>query len=68
MRGKVKELSAFINKLETCNAINITTYIKSLEQKDTNTLKRTSRQEIIKLKAKINKVEIKRTIQRINET
>jgi hypothetical protein len=43
-------------------------HLKTLEQKDKNTLKKSRWQEIIKLKAEINKVETKRTIQRINKT
>ena len=40
----------------------------SLEQKEANTIKRSIKQEIIKLRADINQVETKRTIQRINQT
>jgi hypothetical protein len=46
----------------------LTTHLKALEQKEANMPKRSRRQEIIKLKAYINQVEIKRTIQRINKT
>jgi hypothetical protein len=46
----------------------LTAHIKLLELKETNSSKRRRRQEIIKLKAEINQVETKRTIQRINQT
>ena len=41
--------------------------LKALEQKEANTLKRSRRQEIIKLRAEINQLVAKR-IQRINIT
>jgi hypothetical protein len=43
-------------------------YQKALEQKEANSPKRSRQQEIIKFRAKINQVETKRTIQRINQT
>ena len=46
----------------------MTTHLKALEQKEGNTPKRSRQQEIIKLRAEINQVETKRTIQRINQT
>lgn len=46
----------------------MTAHLKALEQKETNSPKRSRQQEIIKLRAEINQVEIKRTIQRINQT
>jgi len=46
----------------------LTAHLKALEQKELNKPRRSRRQEIIKLRAKINQVEMKRTIQRINKT
>jgi hypothetical protein len=46
----------------------LTAHLKALEQKEANTPKRSRRHKIIKLRAKINQVETKRTIQRINKT
>jgi hypothetical protein len=43
-------------------------HLKALEQKEANSLKRSTWWEIIKLRAEINQVETKRTIQRINQT
>jgi len=45
-----------------------TTHLKALEQKEANTPRRSRRQEKIKLRAEINQVETKRTIERINRT
>jgi hypothetical protein len=45
----------------------LTTHLKALEQKEANSPKRSRRQEIIKLRDEINKVETRRTIQRIKQ-
>jgi len=46
----------------------LTAHLKALEQKEANSPKRSRWQEIIKLRAEINQMETKRTIQRINQT
>jgi hypothetical protein len=46
----------------------LTTHLKGLEQEEANSPNRNRLQEIIKLRAEINQVETKRTIQRINQT
>jgi hypothetical protein len=43
-------------------------HLKALEQKEANTAKKSREKEIIKLRAEINQIETKRTIQRINKT
>jgi hypothetical protein len=45
----------------------LTTHLKALEQREANSPKRSRQQEIIKLGGKINQVETRRTIQRINQ-
>jgi hypothetical protein len=54
--------------LERTHTNSLRTHVKSPEQKEANTPKRSVQQEIIKLRAKINQVETKRSIQRINKT
>ena len=68
LRGKLIALSASKNKLERAHISSLTTRLKALELKEAYSTKRSGQQEIIKLRAKINKVETKRTIQRINQT
>jgi hypothetical protein len=46
---------------------SLNAHLKALEQKQANTPKRCRVQEIIKLRAEINQIKIKRTIQRINK-
>jgi hypothetical protein len=67
LRGKLKALSASQKELERAYTSSLTAHLKALEQKETNILKRSRGQEIIKLRAEINQVETKRTIERINK-
>jgi hypothetical protein len=66
LRGKLKVLSTFIKKLK--RARSLTAHLKALEQKEVNIPKRSRWQGIMKLRAEINLVETKRTIQRINKS
>jgi hypothetical protein len=68
LRGKFIALSALIKKLERSYSNNLTEHLRTLEQKEANSPKRSGRQEIVKLRAKINQIETKKTIQRINKT
>ena len=68
LRGKLIALGASTKRLERAYASSLTAYVKALEQKEASTPKRSRPQEIIKLRAEINQVETKRTIQTINKT
>jgi hypothetical protein len=68
LRGKLIVLSASKKKLERAHTSSLTAHLKVLEQKEAKSPKRSRQQEIIKLRAEINHVETKRTIQRINQT
>ena len=68
LRGKLIALSASKNKLERAYTSSLTAHLESLELKEANSPKRSRWQEIIKLRAEINQVETKETIQRINQT
>ena len=68
LRGKLIALSASKKKLERAYTNSLTVHLEVLEQKEANSPKRSLRQEIIKLRAEINQVKTKRTIQRINQT
>ena len=67
LRGKLIALSAAKKKLERAHTSSLTAHLKALEQKEANSPKRSRQQEIIKLRAEINQVETKRTIQRVNK-
>jgi hypothetical protein len=68
VRGKLIALSASKKKLERVYTSSLIAHLTALEQKEANTPKRSRWQEIIKLRAEINQVETKRTIQKINKT
>jgi hypothetical protein len=59
LRGKLIALSASKKKLERAHTSSLTTHLKSLEQKEANSPKRSRQQEIIKLWAEINQVKQK---------
>jgi hypothetical protein len=68
LRGKLIALSASKKKLERAYTSSLTAHLKALEQKVANSPKRSRGQEIIKLRAEINRVETKRTVQRITKS
>jgi hypothetical protein len=68
LKGKLIALSASKKKLERTYTSCMTAHLEALELKEANSPKRSRQQEIIKLRAEINQVETKRTIQRINQT
>jgi hypothetical protein len=68
LRGKLIALSASKKKLERAYTSILTAHLKAVEQKEENSPKRSRSQEIIKFRGKINQVERKRTIHRINQT
>ena len=63
LRGKIRPLSTSKKKMERAYANSFTAHLKAIEQKEANTPKRSKQQEIITLRAEINQVEAKRTIQ-----
>jgi hypothetical protein len=67
LRGKFIAPSALVKKLERSYTSNLIAHLRALEQKEANTPKRSGQQEIVKLRDKINQIEAKRIIQRINK-
>jgi hypothetical protein len=68
LRVKFIALSALVKKLERSYTNNLTTHLRSLEQNEANSPKRSRRQEVVKLRAKSSQIETKKTIQRISKT
>ena len=62
LKRKFIEINAYIKKLGKSHTSELTEHLKTLEQKEANSPKRTRWQEIIKLRAEINKIEAKKTI------
>jgi DNA repair exonuclease SbcCD ATPase subunit len=59
--GNPIALNAFKKKLERAYTSSLTAYLEALKLKETNSQKRSTLQEIKKLRAEINQVEAKRT-------
>ncbi|KAL6037202.1 hypothetical protein STEG23_016772, partial [Scotinomys teguina] len=68
LRGKFIALNAHMKKLEKSHINDLTAHLKVLELEEAKSPRRSRRKEIIKLRAEINKIETKKTIQRIKET
>jgi hypothetical protein len=68
LRGKLIALSASKRKLEIPHTNSLTAHLNALGRKEAKSPKRSRQQEIIKLRAEINQVETKGTVQRINQT
>jgi hypothetical protein len=68
LRGKLIVLCVDKKKWERAYNSCLTAHLKSLEQKEANTPKRSRQQEIIILRAEINQIETNRFIQRMNQT
>ena len=57
LRGKFITISAEIKKVEKSHTTDLRTHLKALEQKEADSSRRSKWQEIIKLRAEINKIE-----------
>jgi hypothetical protein len=68
LKEKFIALSALIKKLERSYTNNLTAHLRALKQKEANSPKRSRRQEIVKLRAEINQIVTKKTIQGISKT
>jgi hypothetical protein len=68
LRGKFIALNTPVKKLERSYTNNLTAHLRALEQTEANSPKRSRRQEIVKLRAEVNQIQTKKTIQRICKT
>ena len=66
-KRKTHSSESLQKKAEQTIDCTLTAYLKALEQKETNSSKRSREQEIIKLRAEINQVETKRTNKKISK-
>jgi hypothetical protein len=60
-------LSALTRKLERSNTSTSTGHLRGLEQREANSIQRNRQKKKVKHRAEMNKIETKRTIQRINK-
>ena len=60
-------MQAHLRKEEKAHINKLTLHLKQLEREEQTRPKVTRRKEIIKIRAKINEIETKKTIEKINE-
>jgi hypothetical protein len=68
LRGKFITMTAYIKRTERSQINNLMLHLKLLEKEKQAKPKMSRRREIIKIWARINEIETKKTIQRINKT
>ena len=68
LRAKFIAINAYLKKLEKSQVNNLYLHLKELEKEEQTKPKVSRRREIIKIGAEINKIETKKTIEKINET
>ena len=67
LRGKFIAIQAFLKKEEGSQIDNLTLHLSELEEEEQKRPKVSRRKEIIKIKEEINKIEIQKTIEKINK-
>uniref|UniRef100_A0A8C4M6J4 RNA-directed DNA polymerase n=1 Tax=Equus asinus asinus TaxID=83772 RepID=A0A8C4M6J4_EQUAS len=68
LRGKFIAIQAHLNKQEKSQISNLKAHLTELEKKEQMKPKVSRRREIIKIRAEINTIEMKKAVERINET
>ena len=68
VRGKFIAIQSYLRKQEKSQINKLTLHLKQLEKEEQTKPKVSRRKEIIKIRAEINEIEMKKTIEKINET
>jgi hypothetical protein len=68
LRGNFIAMSTYIKKIEISQIYDLMIHLKLLEKQEQANAKTNRRRKIMKVRAEINEIETKKTIQRINET
>ena len=68
LRGKFIAIQAHLRKQEKAQINKLTLHLKQLEREEQTRPKVSRRKEIIKIRAEINEIQRKKTIEKINET
>ena len=61
-------IQAHLKKQEKCQINNLTLHLKQLDKEEQRKPKVSRRKEIIKIRAEINEIEMRKTIAKINKT
>ena len=67
-RGKFIAIQAFLKKEERFQIDNLTPHLNKLEKEEQKRPKVSRRKKIIKIKEEINKIDIQKTIEKMNKT
>ena len=68
LRGKFIGIQAHLRKQEKAQINKLTLHLKQLEREEQTRPKVSRRKDIIKIRAEIDEIEMKKTIEKINET
>ena len=68
LRGKFIVIQAYLKKIETFQINILTVHLQELEEEQETKHRVSRRKEITKIRAELNDIEAKRTIQRINKS
>ena len=68
LRGKLTAIQSHLKKQEKSQINNLTLHLKQLEKENQRKPKVSRRKEIIKIRAEINEIEMKKTIAKISKT
>ena len=68
LRGKFISIDSYLRKQEKSQINNLTLYVNQLEKEEQTKSKVSRTKEIIKTRAEINEIEMKKTIEKINVT
>ena len=68
LRGKLIAIYAYLKKIEKSQINNIILYLQELKEEQQTKPRASRRKKIIKIRAELNDIENKKTIQRINES
>ncbi|KAF6372017.1 hypothetical protein mRhiFer1_009756 [Rhinolophus ferrumequinum] len=68
LRGKLIAMQAYLKKQEKSLINSLSSHLRDLEKEQQNKPKGSTRKEIIKIRAEINEIETRKTIQKFNES
>ena len=68
LRGKFIAIQAYLKRIETPQINNLTIHLQELEEQQQRHPRASRRKEITKIRAELNEIETKSTIERINES
>ena len=67
LRGKFIVMQAYLKRIETAKINNLTLHLQEHEERQQRQPRRSRRKEMSKIRAELNDIETKSTIERINE-